>query len=96
MRIALAGLGTLMAVTLLGAGAANAFTFETPPTAPSSPGQPARAAGLNGLDVSAVLPAFGEDVPGIRFDENSSASNGGFAAPPDPRGSVGPGWLYGR
>ena len=94
MRFTLLRAGTLMAMTLAGAGSALAFTFENPGQTPGS-SDPKAPIQFGGSDPSSVLPPIGEPVPGLRFDHGPSSNNNGLAMPPDPRNSIGPSWLYG-
>jgi hypothetical protein len=95
MRFSLPGAGALIVMTLAGAGSALAFTFENPGGVNPGASTPNGTAGYAAADPGSLLPPIGESVPGIRFDNSPSSGNNGFASPPDPRNSIGPGWLYG-
>jgi len=96
MRYFMTIAGSLLATTLIIQGPAYAFTFENPGAANASGDKPDAKAGYLDLEMKSAMPPMGQSVEGLRYNHGSAGSNDGFASPPDPRSSVGPGWLYGR
>ena len=82
------------AAMVLSLAPAHAFTFENPPTTQPNSKSPG-AAGYMDMDAKGIMPPMGETLPSLRYNDGPGAYSNGMASPPDPRGSVGPSWLYG-